>query len=63
MWGDELRGYLAIEIRDEASKVLEKAQVFEYSNQLSVVRGEKRSFEVKVAQDSVFLVGACVIHP
>jgi len=62
MWNDELRGGLAIEIRDEASEVLEKTQEFEYSNQFLVVRRGKCSFEVKVAEYNVILVGVCVLH-
>jgi hypothetical protein len=62
IWGDELRGCLAIEIRDEASEMLEKAHEFENSNQLQVVRGGKCSFEVDVAEYNAFFVGVYVLH-
>jgi hypothetical protein len=62
MRGDELRGCLAIEIRNKAGEVLGKSQEFKYSNQLSLIRREKSSFKVKVTEDNALFVGVCILH-
>ena len=59
---DEFHRCLTVEIRDEASEVLWKAQEFEYAGQLSVVRRGEGTLEVKVAEDDVLLVGVSVLR-
>ena len=58
---DEFRRCLTIEIRDEAGEVLGKAQEFENSDQLAVVRRGKGTFEVKVSEDNVLPMGVSIL--
>ncbi len=59
---DEFRRCLIVDIRDKASEVLRKTHEFKYADQLAVGRRGEGTFEVKVTQDNVPLVGVGVLH-
>ncbi len=58
----EFHRCLIVEVRDKASKAMGEAQEVKYADQLAVVRREEGTFEVKVGEDNILLLGVSVLH-